>query len=128
MFGSWVWVLTWLYFAAVVAYQLCLKMGDVLGDGTEGNVFIQLFGDKGMTEQIQLRQAGNSKIRFEKGRTYKFTVETIDIGKVRSLWHYDSMHVWTFVYCTLKGVVMFKWLVISESLPTIPQKKNHVHQ
>jgi len=69
-------------FVTVVAYQLCLKMGDVLGDGTEGNVFIQLFGDKGMTEQIQLRQAGNSKIRFEKGRTYKFTVETIDIGKV----------------------------------------------
>ena len=58
-------------------------MGDVLGDGTEGNVFIQLIGDKGMTEQIQLRQAGNSKIRFEKGRTYKFTVETVDIGKVR---------------------------------------------
>lgn len=71
---------------AVVAYQLCLKMGDVLGDGTEGNVFIQLFGDKGMTEQIQLRQAGNSKIRFEKGRTYKFTVETVNIGKVRLLW------------------------------------------
>lgn len=72
-----------LCFVAVVAYQLCLKMGEVLGDGTEGNVFIQLFGDKGMTEQIQLRQAGNSKISFEKGRTYKFTVETIDIGKVR---------------------------------------------
>ena len=70
-------------FALVVAYQLCLKLGDVLGDGTEGNVFIQLVGDKGLTEQIQLRQAGNSKIRFEKGRTYKFTVETVDIGKVR---------------------------------------------
>ena len=70
-------------FASVVAYQLSLKMGDVLGDGTEGSVFIQLIGDKGLTEQIQLRQAGNSKIRFEKGRTYKFTVETVDIGKVR---------------------------------------------
>ena len=57
-------------------------MGDVCGDGTEGNIFIQLFGDKGMTEKIQLRQDGNSKIRFEKGRTYKFTVETVDIGKV----------------------------------------------
>lgn len=66
----------------IVAYQLCLKLGDVLGDGTEGNVFIQLVGDKGLTEQIQLRQAGNSKIRFEKGRTYKFTVETVDIGKI----------------------------------------------
>lgn len=69
----------------IVAYQLCLKMGDVLGEGTEGNVFIQLIGDKGMTEQIQLRQAGNSKIRFEKGRTYKFTVETVDIGKIEKV-------------------------------------------
>ncbi|XP_074616097.1 uncharacterized protein LOC141875648 isoform X1 [Acropora palmata] len=69
----------------IVAYQLCLKMGDVLGEGTEGNVFIQLIGDKGLTEQIQLRQAGNSKIRFEKGRTYKFTVETVDIGKIEKV-------------------------------------------
>ncbi|XP_073234690.1 uncharacterized protein [Porites lutea] len=77
----------------IVAYQLCLKMGDVLGDGTEGNVFIQLFGDKGMTEQIQLRQAGNSKIRFEKGRTYKFTVETVDIGKIEKISvSHDSRH------------------------------------
>jgi hypothetical protein len=66
----------------VVAYQLCLKMGDVLGDGTEGNVYIQLVGAKGMTEQIMLRQDGNSKIKFEKGRTYKFTIETVDIGPV----------------------------------------------
>ena len=73
------------FFSLVVAYQLCLKMGDVLGEGTEGNVFIQLFGEVGMTEKIQLRQAGNSKIRFEKGRTYKFTVETVDIGKVSIL-------------------------------------------
>ncbi|XP_048580672.1 uncharacterized protein LOC5511245 isoform X3 [Nematostella vectensis] len=69
----------------VVAYQLCLKMGDVLGDGTEGNVYIQLVGDKGMTEQIQLRQHGNAKIKFDKGRTYKFTVETPDIGKVEKV-------------------------------------------
>ena len=66
-------------------------MGDVCGDGTEGNIFIQLFGDKGMTEKIQLRQDGNSKIRFEKGRTYKFTVETVDIGKVSQ----DKINVYT---------------------------------
>ena len=66
-------------------------MGDVCGDGTEGNIFIQLFGDKGMTEKIQLRQDGNSKIRFEKGRTYKFTVETVDIGKVSQ----DKINLYT---------------------------------
>ena len=57
-------------------------MGEIHGDGTEGNVYIQLVGSKGMTEKIMLRQDGNSKIKFEKGRTYKFTIETIDIGPV----------------------------------------------
>lgn len=52
------------------------------GSGTDGNVYIQLFGEKGNTAKIQLRQAGDARNRFEKGRTYKFTVDTVDIGKV----------------------------------------------
>ena len=54
------------------------------GTGTDGNVYIQLFGERGNTAKIQLRQAGDSKNKFEKGRTYKFTVDTVDIGKVGS--------------------------------------------
>ena len=57
-------------------------MGDVKGSGTDGNVYIQLFGERGNTAKIQLRQAGDTSNKFEKGRTYKFTVDTVDIGKV----------------------------------------------
>ena len=64
-------------------YNLSIKVGDVKGSGTDGNVYIQLFGEKGNTAKIQLRQAGDARNRFEKGRTYKFTVDTVDIGKVR---------------------------------------------
>lgn len=60
-------------------------MGDVKGSGTDGNVYIQLFGERGNTAKIQLRQAGDTRNKFEKGRTYKFTVDTVDIGKVMSL-------------------------------------------
>ena len=46
------------------------------------NLYIQLFGEKGETSKIMLRPVGSQLNKFEKGRTYKFTVETVDIGKV----------------------------------------------
>ena len=57
-------------------------MGDVQGLGTEGNVFVELIGSKGKTERIVLREADDSRIKFEKGKSYKFTIETADIGTV----------------------------------------------
>ena len=59
-----------------------MKVGDVHGSGADGNVYIQLFGTEGKTAKIQLRQAGDTRNRFEKGKTYKFTVDTVDIGQV----------------------------------------------
>ncbi len=57
-------------------------MGDVQGEGTEGSVFVELIGSKGKTERIVLREANDSRIKFEKGKSYKFTIETADIGVV----------------------------------------------
>lgn len=67
-----------------VMYNLKMKLGEVKGNGTDGNVYIQLFGSKGNTAKIQLRQAGDEKNRFETGQEYKFMVTTLDIGKVLS--------------------------------------------
>lgn len=61
-----------------------MKVGDVRGSGADGNVYIQLFGTEGKTAKIQLRQAGDTRNKFEKGKTYKFTVDTVDIGQVCS--------------------------------------------
>ena len=63
-------------------YNLKMKLGEVKGSGADGNVYIQLFGSKGNTAKIQLRQAGDEKNRFETGQEYKFMVTTLDIGKV----------------------------------------------
>jgi len=46
-------------------------------------VYFQLQGDEGETEKVQLRQGGKSEKRFERGRTDKFIVETVDVGPVR---------------------------------------------
>ena len=51
--------------------------------GTDANVTLQLFGDKGQTEKIMLRQeSGKTLKRFDRGRTDRFTVQTMDVGKV----------------------------------------------
>ena len=63
-------------------YNLKMKLGEVKGSGADGNVYIQLFGSKGNTAKIQLRQAGDEKNLFETGQEYKFMVTTLDIGKV----------------------------------------------
>ena len=59
---------------------MSVKLGEVLSPDT--NLYVQLFGEKGETSKIMLRPVGSSLNKFEKGRTYKFTVETVNIGKV----------------------------------------------
>ena len=54
------------------------------GDGANGNVYIQLFGEKGDSSKINLRQAGDDQHYFKEGDLYRFTVADDDIGKVYS--------------------------------------------
>ncbi|XP_031559023.1 lipoxygenase homology domain-containing protein 1-like, partial [Actinia tenebrosa] len=63
-----------------VSYHLAIKTADVPNAGTDANVYFQLIGDEAETEKIQLRQGGKSEKRFERGRTDKFIVETVDVG------------------------------------------------
>ena len=66
-----------------VAYNLTFKTGDMQYAGTDANVTLQLFGDKGQTEKIMLRQeSGKTLERFDRGRTDRFNVQTMDVGKV----------------------------------------------
>lgn len=71
------------FFVPDVAYNLTFKTGDMPYAGTDANVTLQLFGDKGQTEKIMLRQeSGKTLKRFDRGRTDRFTVQTMDVGKV----------------------------------------------
>ena len=79
------WSLCYLYhIIADTSYTMSVKLGDVLSPDT--NLYVQLFGEKGETSKIMLRPVGSSLNKFEKGRTYKFTVETVNIGKVSEPW------------------------------------------
>ena len=64
-------------------YTMSVKLGEVLSPDT--NLYVQLYGEQGETSKIMLRPVGSSLNKFEKGRTYKFTVETVNIGKVQDV-------------------------------------------
>jgi hypothetical protein len=53
-------------YAPMVSYRVTTITGDRRGAGTDANVFIQVFGDKGNTSEIKL---SNAKNNFERGTT-----------------------------------------------------------
>ena len=71
-----------MFLSADVSYHLAIRTGDISNAGTDANVYFQLVGEEGETEKVQLRQGGKAEKRFERGRTDKFIVETVDVGKV----------------------------------------------
>ena len=76
------------------------KTGDMPYAGTDANVTLQLFGDKGQTEKIMLRQeSGKTLKRFDRGRTDRFTVQTMDVGKVSE--YFNSETHTLSVYCDI---------------------------
>ena len=64
-------------------YHLAIKTGDEKNSGTDANVWVQVYGDKGDTGQVQLKKSGIMENLFERGQTDYFTLEAGDVGKVR---------------------------------------------
>ena len=58
-----------------------IKTGDEDDAATDSNVHLQMFGEKGKTQNFSLREEGDKR-RFERGRMDKFLIRTQDIGKV----------------------------------------------
>ena len=63
---------------------MSVKTGDVAHSGTDANVSLKIFGDKGDTGTMPLRSSDNTKNKFERGRTDLFKLEASDIGKVKA--------------------------------------------
>eukprot|EP01118_Nematostelium_gracile_P009375 TRINITY_DN3151_c0_g1_i3.p1 TRINITY_DN3151_c0_g1~~TRINITY_DN3151_c0_g1_i3.p1 ORF type:complete len:513 (-),score=190.16 TRINITY_DN3151_c0_g1_i3:51-1589(-) len=63
-------------------YQISVFTGDRRGAGTDANVFIELYGDKGRTGS---RPLNNSQNNFERAQVDNFTIEGADIGKLTKI-------------------------------------------
>jgi len=69
-------------FILATSYHVSVRTGDMIGAGTDANVYVILYGDQGDTGKLNLKQAINTKNKFERGRTDQFKLEAVDIGKV----------------------------------------------
>ena len=77
-----------------------MTVGEVKSAGSDGNVYIQLFGTKDDSPKIQLRHTGDWNNEFVAGGQYTFTVAEADIGKVSQevvLWWFSF--VWYCYHC-----------------------------
>ncbi|XP_071988971.1 lipoxygenase homology domain-containing protein 1 isoform X1 [Engystomops pustulosus] len=66
----------------LVNYEVIVTTGNVRGAGTNANVFMQLYGDRGKTEETSLRSRSND---FERGAVDIFKIEALDVGQIRKL-------------------------------------------
>uniref|UniRef100_A0A8C2K356 Lipoxygenase homology domains 1a n=1 Tax=Cyprinus carpio TaxID=7962 RepID=A0A8C2K356_CYPCA len=63
----------------LINYEVTVVTGDVWTGGTNANVFLQIYGEEGKTELIQLKSRSNN---FERGTTEIFKIEALDVGRV----------------------------------------------
>ena len=68
---------------SATSYHVHVKTGDVSSAGTDANVYLIIYGAKGDTGQLMLRQSSSHKNKFERGKTDIFKIEATDIGQVR---------------------------------------------
>lgn len=59
------------FFIAVINYEITVVTGEVFAAGTDAKVFLQIYGEEGKTEVIQLKSRSNN---FERGSTEIFKV------------------------------------------------------
>ena len=68
-------------------YTIRTFTGDKSGAGTDANVYITLYGEKGDSERLQLKKSATSGLnKFEQNRTDTFDVTTpTDLGRLKKI-------------------------------------------
>jgi hypothetical protein len=66
----------------IVTWTVTVKTVDERGAGSDANVSIKLFGDRGNTENLRLESGAND---FERGESNTFKIQTKDIGPLQKI-------------------------------------------
>ncbi|XP_070844973.1 lipoxygenase homology domain-containing protein 1 [Chaetodon trifascialis] len=91
-------------------WSLWIWTSDVKGAGTDAQVFLQIYGEKGKSDEIKLENNSDS---FEQAQLDKFTIEMPDIGKLLKvrIWH-EKRH--PFAGWHLAKVTLLKTLTMEK--------------
>ena len=68
-----------------VDYSITVITDDIRGNGTDGNVYVTLIGDKGESDELQLSPQDDGNRLFERNATDKFLVSATDVGVLQGL-------------------------------------------
>uniref|UniRef100_A0A8C1WTB9 Lipoxygenase homology domains 1b n=1 Tax=Cyprinus carpio TaxID=7962 RepID=A0A8C1WTB9_CYPCA len=63
----------------LINYEITVVTGDIFAGGTNANVFIQIYGDQGKTEVLQISSRSNN---YERGAVDIYKIEAKDVGKI----------------------------------------------
>ena len=63
-------------------YVVNVVTGDHRGGGTDANVFLTMYGDKGDSGERKLHKSETNTDKFERGKTDRFSLEAVDLGKL----------------------------------------------
>ncbi|XP_021373395.1 lipoxygenase homology domain-containing protein 1-like isoform X2 [Mizuhopecten yessoensis] len=108
-------------------YSLEVHTGDKFQAGTDANVFVELFGERGNTGRRRLLTSRNNANKFEQGARDLFEVEAVDLGKLTKVvvghdgenpgsgWYLDNVTVSVSDKPTHKFIFKCeKWLDVGE--------------
>nr|XP_057926865.1 lipoxygenase homology domain-containing protein 1 isoform X2 [Doryrhamphus excisus] len=109
----------------VNTYEVCVFTGDVLGAGTDANVFINIYGENGDTGERYLKNSDNLN-KFERGEEDVFIVTAIDLGPLKKLrirhdntqsysaWYLDRVEIVDTKDDTTYYFPCNRWLAVDE--------------
>ncbi|KAK2837787.1 hypothetical protein Q5P01_014999 [Channa striata] len=109
----------------VNTYEVCVFTGDMLGAGTDANVFINIYGENGDTGERYLRNSDNIN-KFERGQEDVFIVTAVDLGPLKKLrirhdnsqshssWYLDRVEIVDTKDDTTYYFPCNRWLAVEE--------------
>jgi hypothetical protein len=66
-------------------YVVDVVTANKLGAGTDSNVYLNIYGEKGETGKIHLKKSTNNKDAFEKGKTDIFEIKSKNVGNITKI-------------------------------------------
>nr|XP_058131522.1 oxygen-regulated protein 1 isoform X2 [Dasypus novemcinctus] len=69
----------------VVAYEIHVYTGKILGAETESNVFINLVGTRGDSGKRRLHQSKNNDVKFQRGQVDVFSIKVVSLGILKKV-------------------------------------------